>query len=175
MANILMRLFKQIDNVILLSYALAILILTLSFVMGYNTDVAFSEDDTKYSFTAIFINNTSLTLVLFLGVLSFGVINVFLATLNGFGFGTTLAYGFKEWGMWDSLLKIVPHGMFEIPSLLISTSVGLIPLLLIIKKGKSKEEINVKHYLKYVGLVLLLAIILNVLGALVEAKISMNL
>lgn len=175
MGSILNLSIKRIDKTILSSYIIAIIILTLSFLVGYYTEDNFVKTEITYTFTSIFFNNLSVSILFFLGIFSFGAINLWLAILNGITIGSIFSYGITHWGTFDSLLKIIPHGIFEIPSMLISISVGFLPMLLIVKKSKSDEKINIKFYLKYVLFALLTVILLNILSAFIEVYITMKL
>ncbi|WP_462413177.1 stage II sporulation protein M [Neobacillus sp. Marseille-QA0830] len=166
---------RRVDKIIVISYILTIFILTLSFIGGYYSEDTHMKDNMTYSFAKILVNNMTLSFLLFLGILSLGLVNIGLAILNGFTIGSVFSYGVNHWGIFDSLLKIVPHGIFEIPSMIISISVGFLPILLMIQMGRSKNRINVKFYIKYIFFALLAVCLLNILAALIEANISMKL
>jgi stage II sporulation protein M len=175
MENMLNLFFRRVDKIILTSYIIAIIILILSFIGGFNTEDDFVKTEITYTFTSILFNNLSVSILFFLGIFSFGAINIGLAILNGFTIGSIFSYGVTHLGIWDSLLKIIPHGIFEIPSIIISISVGFIPMLLIIKRSKTNEKIKIGYYMKYICFALLMVILLNILSAFIEVYITMKL
>jgi stage II sporulation protein M len=75
---------------------------------------------------AIFLNNAIKTLfVIALGVL-FGVATVFFLLVNGAALGIVFYLSVQSRGWWSSLLVIVPHGVLELPAVLLGASIGLL-------------------------------------------------
>ena len=75
--------------------------------------------------SAIFINNGVKTfLVILLGVLG-GVLPVAFLLLNGYAIGWVLYLSIQSKGIVSSLLAVVPHGIFELPAVLLGASVGI--------------------------------------------------
>jgi len=78
-----------------------------------------------YLALAIFFNNVLKTLlVIVLGTL-WGLLPVFFLLLNGYAIGVVLYSSIQSKGMLAFLLAIVPHGLFELPAVLLGTSIGL--------------------------------------------------
>jgi stage II sporulation protein M len=76
-------------------------------------------------FLFILINNTvKAFLVLILGLL-FGVAPLFAVTSNGYVLGVAYLYASAELGYGGALLSLVPHGIFEIPAIILSSAYGL--------------------------------------------------
>ncbi|NGY87859.1 hypothetical protein F6Y05_32495 [Bacillus megaterium] len=63
-----------------------------------------------------------------------GLINLGLAVINGFNVGSLMQFVTKNMDYSEIMWNIVPHGIFEIPSIIISTSIGFIPAILLIQK-----------------------------------------
>ena len=73
----------------------------------------------------IFFNNALKVLfVILLGPL-LGVFAVFFLLLNGAAIAVALYISTHSKGLWLSLLAILPHGILEIPAVVLGTSVGL--------------------------------------------------
>jgi stage II sporulation protein M len=74
---------------------------------------------------AIFLNNATKTLlVLILGIIG-GVLPICFLLLNGYALGFVLYLSIQSKGLGPSLLAIVPHGMFELPAVLLGASIGI--------------------------------------------------
>jgi stage II sporulation protein M len=74
---------------------------------------------------AIFLNNAVKTLlVMALGIL-FGAITVLFLVVNGAALGIVFYLSIQAKGLWPSLLVILPHGILELPAVLLGASIGL--------------------------------------------------
>jgi stage II sporulation protein M len=79
-----------------------------------------------YLALAIFFNNAFKTLLaIFLGIFA-GVVPAFFLLANGCAIGIVFYLSVQSRGVWASLLAIVPHGLFELPAVLLGTSIGLL-------------------------------------------------
>ncbi len=78
-----------------------------------------------YLALAIFFNNVLKTLlVIVLGTL-WGLVPAVFLMVNGYALGVVLYLSIQSKGIWVSLLAIAPHGLFELPGVLLGTSIGL--------------------------------------------------
>jgi len=121
----------------------------------------------------IFVNNGLKTfLVIVLGVL-FGVVPVVFVLANGFAIGFLLHLSTKSTGLIASLFAIVPHGIFELPGVLLGASIGLMVGTRAIKRVFGKSQGSLAHELRR-GLRFFWQVIIPLLlvGALVEAFIT---
>jgi stage II sporulation protein M len=76
-------------------------------------------------FLFILVNNTvKAFLVMILGLL-FGIAPLFAVTSNGYVLGVAYLYASAEMGYGGALLSLVPHGIFEIPAIILSSAYGL--------------------------------------------------
>jgi stage II sporulation protein M len=74
---------------------------------------------------AIFFNNAIKTLlVIALGIL-FGAITVLFLIVNGAALGIVFYLSIQSRGLWRSLLVLLPHGILELPAVLLGTGIGL--------------------------------------------------
>lgn len=89
----------------------------------------------------IFSNNIGATfLSMLLGSL-FGIFSVFNAILNGFVLGVAANMSVYENGFL-SLLRLLPHGVFELPAVFISLGMGLKLGTFILEKEKLKSFVD---------------------------------
>ncbi len=73
----------------------------------------------------IFVNNAVKSLVAMLGGFFFGLLPILFVSSNGFILGTMIKLRIEDWGIFGILLAIVPHGIIEVPSVLLACSYGV--------------------------------------------------
>ena len=74
----------------------------------------------------IFANNLRACIFLFLGGASFGVFTLVVLGLNGALIGAIVQMRIPEKGALWVAAALIPHGIFEIPAILISSGMGLV-------------------------------------------------
>jgi stage II sporulation protein M len=74
----------------------------------------------------IFVNNLQACILLFLGGATFGLLTLFIIAANGIIIGGIMEVVREERGLSFVAAAILPHGIFEIPSFIISASIGFI-------------------------------------------------
>ncbi|HII67920.1 MAG TPA: stage II sporulation protein M [Thermococcaceae archaeon] len=135
----------------------------------------FSEE--KVSFSYIFTNNFKAALILsFGGTLTFGGLAFLNLVLNGMNLGALFYEALSSNDLNVFLLLTIPHGIFEIPALIIAGSAGfkILHELLRFALGKKKEMIteeDAKEFFKLVGV----SIALIFIAAIIESKITLKL
>jgi stage II sporulation protein M len=97
--------------------------------------------------TAIFLNNTIKALLVIVGGLALGFFPVIFLLANGAALGFVLAASMQSRGVLNALLAIVPHGIFELPAILLATSMGLLLGRCAITKLFSSGEISISSEL----------------------------
>ena len=75
---------------------------------------------------AIFLNNTLKALFVLLGGIALGILPVIFIFANGAAVGFVLYGSIESRGLLTALLAILPHGIFELPAVLLATSMGLL-------------------------------------------------
>ena len=122
---------------------------------------------------AIFLNNSIKTFfVILLGPLA-GILPVVFTLVNGFAMGFLFYLSVQSSGIAASSLAIVPHAVFELPGVLLGTSIGLMLGLRVIARLRGKAEATTGGDLRQ-ALNFFWAVILPLLfvGALVEAFVT---
>ena len=123
--------------------------------------------------SAIFLNNGVKTfLVLLLGVVG-GILPVCFLLLNGYAIGLVLYITIQSKGITSFLLAIVPHGIFELPAVLLGASIGIFLGARATKRLFGKFETTLKSDLRrairfYCGVILPLLLV----AAFIEAFIT---
>ena len=122
-------------------------------------------------FLKIFLNNYISTLLSLLIGLLFGIGPVLFLFINGFVMGNLVAFALTKVSAAKILLAIAPHGIFEVPAVIIASSYGLWWGV----KNYRKVRFNISfRYTFHLPLKRYLSIVLPLLvvGAFVEAYIT---
>lgn len=126
-----------------------------------------------YLALAIFLNNAVKVLVVIIVGTLWGILPVVFLVANGFAIGIVLYSSIQSQGAFPTLLMILPHGLFEIPAILLGTSAGLMLGLLVTKRlfGKGGRVIT-KEMGRALKFFLVVIIPLLLLAASIEAFLS---
>ncbi|SDY72499.1 stage II sporulation protein M [Thermoactinomyces sp. DSM 45892] len=100
----------------------------VSFLIGlFYPDVipVLQEDHRPLGFLKLVQYNISAICMISLGFFTLGILSSILLAVNGliFGFAISSALS-KGISVWDICLSSIPHGIFEIPSLLLAGAIG---------------------------------------------------
>lgn len=90
----------------------------LAFVSGYMNEIPFDA-------ISIFLNNILIATFLVLGGFFFGIIPITIGWLNFFSLGVLTAHFSRRIGWIPYLLSLIPHGILEIPAIMISIYAGI--------------------------------------------------
>jgi uncharacterized membrane protein SpoIIM required for sporulation/ABC-type transport system involved in multi-copper enzyme maturation permease subunit len=125
----------------------------------------------------LFLNNTRALMLIFLaGIVSFSVLGVLIYMINialiGGVFGLFELLGFSPWTLF--LAGVVPHGVFELPALMIgSAAVLYIGVSLVTPQtGKSMGEVVISLFADWAKIFAGLVVPLLAIAAMVEAYIT---
>ncbi len=91
-------------------------------------------------FMLIFLNNAFKSFVVMVLGIAFGVLPVIFILLNGYAIGIIVAVSLAQSGVAVVLFGTVPHGIFEVPAVLVAASYGVLlgeKALYRIKHGES--------------------------------------
>lgn len=131
-------------------------------------------NENMFSFHYIFLNNLKVVLLLsFGGVLTFGGLTFLNLIFNGVNVGV-MFYAYLNLGELKTFfLLILPHGIFEIPAIIIAGAAGFkIPYELLRFALGKKEEIISEEDAKEFFKLFLISMILIFIAALIESTIT---
>jgi stage II sporulation protein M len=74
----------------------------------------------------LFANNLQACILLFLGGASFGILTIFIMSLNGIVIGAIMELVSKDHSALFVAAAILPHGIFEIPAFIIAGALGIL-------------------------------------------------
>ncbi|PKL60634.1 MAG: stage II sporulation protein M [Methanomicrobiales archaeon HGW-Methanomicrobiales-4] len=104
----------------------------------------------------LFLNNLEACVLLFIGGATFGIITLFVLSFNGIIIGGILEVVGAKTGGLVMIAAIVPHGIFELPAVLVSASLGLMlgraVMLELLGKGDASAQALVlgRLFVRYV-------------------------
>ena len=129
---------------------------------------------------SLFLNNTRAVAFIFLvGLFSFGVLGILFYMVNigliGGLFAAFQLLGMKPWPMF--LAGVVPHGIFEIPALMIGSAAVLYMGASIVtpQLGKSMGEVILELFADWAKIFLGVVVPLLAIAAVIEAYITPGL
>ncbi len=130
------------------------------------------EVSTLELFLFIFINNALKAFIAIITGLFFGIFPILFLYINGFLIGMLITLKLSEIGFYKILALILPHGIIEIPAVILSASYGIELGILVIKKI-SGEEVEIKKSLRKFLTTYLKAILpMLLIAALIETFIT---
>jgi stage II sporulation protein M len=86
--------------------------------------------------------------ILFSGVL-IGIIPIFSMGSNGFVLGVVYRQTAGIMGYSKAVLKVLPHGVFELPALLIAASYGLWLGVTVVRRMRGKESTLLRFHIEH--------------------------
>lgn len=162
-----------------------------------------SSGQVQLTTNSLYINNLQSTLLIFLGSFLLGIMGIIAIITNALLIGYFAAIYYANGQMLTYILLIVPHGIFEIPSLIFASSAGFITLKFLINFLKNlispdyqytdifdpiynQDKIDTKEIikmswrknsktLKQAMIILIISIILLLIAAFIEANITQQL
>ncbi|WP_318249320.1 stage II sporulation protein M [Geoglobus acetivorans] len=115
-------------------------------------------------------------MTLILGGFIFGIPTFTNIFSNGYMFGVIFAVYIKAFRIDQFLLLILPHGIFEIPAIIIAGAAGFkIPYEIVRYLAGKKETILTKEDIKEYLTFALISIILIVIAAWIEANVTLKI
>lgn len=127
----------------------------------------------EITFVGLLINNVVAITVMLLGAISLGTFTAAVLLLNGGLIGMVLHYALRDISVLDAFLLIAPHGVIEIPAILIAAAIGYRfghrPIQYV--RGEV-ETVATRRDLREALLLYLLAVGMLVVAAFIEAEIT---
>ena len=129
------------------------------------------------NFTTILDNNLRVTLLLLLGAFLFGTTTVLNLIYNGLYTALIIRNSFSNGiNPLSVVLLVLPHGIFEIPAIIIAGAAGFkIPYEIVRYLAGKKEQILTKDDIKEYLTLALISIILIVIAAWIEANVTLKI
>ncbi len=100
-------------------------------------------------FFFILLHNVLASLVLVGSGLLLGIIPTLAICSNGFILGVVYHQGAEKFGYSKAALKVLPHGIFEIPALLLAASYGLWLGTTVLRRIRGKESTLLRFHIEH--------------------------
>jgi stage II sporulation protein M len=127
--------------------------------------------DSTDIFVKLFFNNLEACILLFLGGASFGILTIFIMSLNGILIGAIMEIVHKDHSVAFVAAAILPHGIFEIPAFIISGALGILLAQSLINEWYNGTD-TAEDTKKFARTFILYVIPLVAIAAFVEAFIT---
>jgi len=122
------------------------------------------------------VNNLVAMLALLLGAVSVGLVTILGLVLNGLLIGAVVGIAVQQVDVLVVAMLIVPHGLLEIPALLVASAVGLRFARLTVRYIRGLEDTLVtRRDLREAGWLVAVSALLIVVAAYIEANITLAL
>jgi stage II sporulation protein M len=122
-------------------------------------------------FPKLFFNNLEACILLFLGGASFGILTIFIMSLNGIVIGAIMEIVSKGHSAVFVAAALLPHGIFEIPAFILSGALGILLAQALMAEWYGNGDSAVAAY-SYARLFLVAVLPLVLVAAGVEAFIT---
>jgi stage II sporulation protein M len=121
----------------------------------------------------LFLNNLEVCILLFLGGASAGIVTLLILGLNGLAVGIITEFIGRTKSLNFMFAAILPHGIFEIPSFLLSAALGIIFAQTLLYEWYGEPDIDTGNVVRQLARILVLVVVpLVAIAALVEAFIT---
>ncbi|UHA73827.1 stage II sporulation protein M [Paenibacillus sp. 481] len=145
----------------------------LGYLFGNHAEVPSKslEQPFQYGVYEIALNNIKAGAVIALS----GVLLIFpplLLLANGFMLGFIMQLSLANYTTETILIGLIPHGMFEIPALVLAATVGLTPVSWLFRYVRTRHPINWRHEGKKIGSIAVLITLLFTVASLMEVYVS---
>jgi stage II sporulation protein M len=139
----------------------------------FEKEVAGQMDGTDQADMCIklFFNNLQACILLFLGGATFGILTIFIMSLNGIVIGAIMELVHKDHTPLFVAAAILPHGIFEIPAFIISGALGILLAQSLIAEYYGNGDSAVAAY-TFARLFIAVVLPLVAVAAMVEAFIT---
>ncbi|MBV2898012.1 stage II sporulation protein M [Staphylococcus aureus] len=165
-----------------INFLTTVMILITGIILGFFLTPSIKAEESfikVHSFKEIIQNNLVVNFSMVSGVITFGVSTLLLLLFNGALIGTSIRSALAEdrMGLMEILFSLIPHGVFEIPALILSAMIGfqLIELIVLMYIRVESYKNLFKSFIKKFLIRLLLMIILTVIAGVVEWYITFQL
>jgi len=163
-------------NTTLVLLIISIVTFFIGFLVGYNQNGSIKiYTSTNYNMTVfnIFVNNIKIITINILGGFTFSALTTLHLLYNGIMIGYETKLALIEDNLMTILVLILPHGIFEVPAIIIAGAAGFkIPYEIIRYLMGKKEQPLTKEDIKEYFKLALISIILIVIAAFVEAYVT---
>jgi stage II sporulation protein M len=174
MRKCLMRIWQEEKKLIWIAALWLIAGIALSLCIGnqihFNTTHLMKGFD--YEWYQIAANNIGAGLLIAASGILLSVPAVLLTLFNGFMLGYLVMLSASHYSAVAIVAALVPHGIFEIPAILIACTIGLKPASWLIRYARKKQTIAWKKEWRTIAMLLGFMAALFIVASLIETYVS---
>lgn len=160
-------LFRKISCVSLIYLFFIIIGISIGFDESQTNKVSVNT-----SFNAILINNSIALAVNILGFFTFGISTFMNLASNGFIHGISIKHYYDLNGMVKTCYSVLPHGIFEIPGIVVSSTIGMYPMFWSFSCIRNKKiTFNIKATASTLIFLTIVSYLLIIVGAFIEINL----
>lgn len=147
----------------------------LSSILGQETTGS-TGDAISLEFIPLLINNSTVAAIMILGFVTFGLSTIITLMINGFVLGVLASDFVSQGEILYYFLLTLPHGVFELPALIIAGAVGLDMANSMIQHLRGKKEVLLSSAeIKEIQHILMITLALLVIAAVVESQVTVQI
>jgi stage II sporulation protein M len=136
-------------------------------------ELSFIEElDSASIFLLIALNNSIKAFIMMLLGILWGVVPVIFILLNGYAIGIVLSVVMVQTSFISVVLGTLPHGIFEIPAILLAASYGIWLGEMFVKKLKKKKSVLKIHVRNVIGKFMKVIFPMLIVAAFIETFIT---
>ncbi|WP_019424440.1 stage II sporulation protein M [Paenibacillus sp. OSY-SE] len=125
-----------------------------------------------YEWYQIALNNIGAGLLIAGSGILLSVPAMLLTLFNGFMLGYLVMLSASQYSMAEIIAALAPHGIFELPAIMLACSVGLKPISWLIRYVRTKQSVSWKKEVRSIAALLGLMIALFTVASLIETYVS---
>lgn len=159
------------------SWIISIALFLASASYGYQAEIL-PVEKANIPMMEIYFNNMQMFLTNVSGIFFLGIPNLISGFLNGYAAGEAMHSATNAFGTSWIIKNFLPHGILEIPMIVLAVSFGMIPWIILYKKIRVPNQSLKKLFqesIKYLVTMICLAAAVLFVAAFIESYISMNL
>lgn len=155
-------------------FIITFMIYIIGIILGllFNDILQLDEPEKEINISTLeyFQHNLKANILISLSVFTFGIFTTTLILVNGFVVGASFLYSTTgEYTFLYTTLALAPHGVFEIPAMLLAGTIGFKILDAIIKRIKGYKKV---YFFKDIFILFVIILIFTMLAAIIEANIT---
>jgi Uncharacterized membrane protein len=100
-------------------------------------------------FFTILLHNVMASIIVLISGVFVGIVPTFAIGANGFVLGVVYRQTSEVVGYSKAALKVLPHGVFELPALLIAASYGLWLGVMVVRRMQGKESTLLRFHIEH--------------------------
>ncbi|MED2697041.1 stage II sporulation protein M [Bacillus thuringiensis] len=162
------------QNKIILLCSLLFFFIPLIWNVCYGiTFITMEEQVISTNLWELFFNNFIVSIIIMSGFFTLGFSTILYLSINGMIIGYSIVQQFEKGkSAFEILSLLIPHGIAEVPALILSGVIGFKSIDIILKLTISKNKNIIRESFKDMSILFSIIIILLIIGAIIETYVT---